>query len=188
MKANDQAQRTAALDAIANGDVIAYPTESVYALGCDPFNEKAVSQLLNLKRRDRKKGFILIAADWSQVDHLIEPIEPAAMARVLTSWPGPVTWVFPCTSEVPEWIHGGRQSLAIRISDHPLCTDLCIRSGGPIISTSANIDGQSPARDIENIQKIFPNSIDCIIEGNLGERSMPTPILDAITGECLRQG
>lgn len=168
------------------GGLIAYPTESVYGLGCDPFNHDAVAKLLQLKGRSFDKGFILLAADWSQVDHLVQPIPPQALARVLATWPGPVTWVFPCSDEVPDWITGGRQTVAIRISDHPICNDLCIQSGGPLISTSANLDGQLPATDERTAKLMFPKGIDYIVEGETGERSTPTPIIDAISGETYR--
>jgi L-threonylcarbamoyladenylate synthase len=174
------------LQALREGGVIAFPSESVFALGCDPFNHDAVTKLLQLKQRPISKGFIILAADWSQVDHLVQAIPPQALARALATWPGPVTWTFPCTDEAPEWVRGDHDSIAIRISDHPICNDLCIQSGGPIISTSANLNGQAPATDERALNLIFPEGIDCVIAGSTGERTTPTPILDVITGETYR--
>ncbi len=175
-----------ALEALKTGGVVAFPTESVFSLGCDPFNEAAVNKILQLKQRPTDKGFIMIAADWAQVDHLVQAIPPQALARALATWPGPVTWTFPCTDEVPEWVRGDHDTVAIRISDHHICNDLCIQSGGPIISTSANINGQAPARDERSLNLIFPEGVDCVVAGELGDRATPTPIMDVITGETYR--
>ena len=182
----DNENFSAAITALQSGGVIAFPTESVFSLGCDPFNHDAVTKVLQLKQRPIDKGFILIAADWSQVDHLVHTIPPQALARVLATWPGPVTWTFPCTDEVPEWVRGAHDTVAIRITDHPICANLCIQSGGPIISTSANVNGEAPATDELALNLVFPEGIDCLVPGKLGGRSAPTPILDAVTGEVYR--
>jgi L-threonylcarbamoyladenylate synthase len=171
---------------LQKGGIIAYPTEAVYGLGCDPFNVDAVAHLLQLKQRSIKKGFILIAANWQQVTHLVEPIDPKALARVFTTWPGPVTWVFPATVEVPFWVRGDHKSIAIRISAHPIVHALCEQFGKPIISTSANLTGSPSIRDEKTIQMVFGDKIDFIVSGQVGPAQRPTTIRDAISGETLR--
>jgi L-threonylcarbamoyladenylate synthase len=175
-----------AIKTLRSGGVIAYPTESVFGLGCDPFNSDAVSKLLQLKHRPIKKGFILIASEWSQVESLIEPIEPQSLARVFSTWPGPITWTFPASENTPIWIHGEHKTVAIRLTSHPIARAICDTFGGAIISTSANIDGFPPARNFEMLTLSFSNKIDTIIPGELGELKNPTKIRDAVTGEILR--
>ena len=170
------------------GSIIAYPTEAVYGLGCDPFNHNAVTQLLMLKKRSLEKGFILIASTWKQVASLTQPIDPKALARVFQSWPGPFTWVFPASSKVPSWIRGKHPTTAIRVTDHPIAKLLCHRFGGPIVSTSANREGENPIRNVRMFRMIFGKQINKILEGPLGLSHRPTEIRDAITGEVLRTG
>ena len=109
-----------AIDAIKKGGIIVYPTESVYGLGCNPFNEKAVKKLLLLKKREVRKGLILIASNIRQVLPLIKPIDANDLARALKTWPGHHTWVFPKSDLVPDWISGQYDSIAVRVSNHPI--------------------------------------------------------------------
>lgn len=178
-------------DAVAElrqGGIVAYPTEAVYGLGCDPFNHNTVTQLLMLKKRSLEKGFILIASTWEQVAPLTQPIALKALARVFQSWPGPFTWVFPASSEVPSWIRGKHPTIAIRVTDHPIAKVLCHRFGGPIVSTSANREVEHPIRNVRMLHTVFGNQISRILEGPLGSSQRPTEIRDTITGEVLRAG
>ncbi len=175
-----------AVESLQNGGVIAYPTESVFGLGCDPFNSDAVSKILQLKHRPIKKGFILIASEWSQVESLVEPIEPQSLARVFATWPGPVTWTFPSSENTPMWVRGEYKSVAIRLTTHPIARALCEAFGGAIISTSANVDGFPPARNLRMLTLSFADKLDTIVPGELGDLKNPTKIRDAVTGEILR--
>ena len=176
-----------AIAVLRQGRVIAYPTEAVYGLGCDPFNPYAVAQILNLKNRSIKKGFILIASEWKQVEILIQPLDPKALVRVFSTWPDePITWLFPATTKVPYWVRGDHTTVAIRVTAHPLARLLCCHFGGPIVSTSANLERQSPIQNIRMLKMTFGNKIDVILEGTLGVSKRPTEIRDAITGKILR--
>jgi len=175
-----------ALACLRQGQIIAYPTEAVYGLGCDPFQAEAVSRLLQLKQRSVDKGLILIAASWSQIESLVEPVPPPALAQALASWPGPVTWVFPAGSTVPSWIRGRHRTVALRVSAHPVVQELCQAYGGPMVSTSANREGEPPLRDFRAMQMMFGKQIDFIVPGKVGGLSNPTPIRDAISGQTLR--
>lgn len=169
------------------GDVIAYPTEAVYGLGCDPFNLLAVEKLFHVKQRSVEKGVILIAASVEQVSAYVELQGCAWETEVLASWPGPVTWVLPVkqSANLPEWITGGRNSVAIRVSAHPVVQALCHAFGQAIVSTSANLTAQQPARNCTEVKQFFQDSVYCL-EGDLGALSQPTQIRDAVTGLVLR--
>ena len=178
---------TKAVTLIQEGHVIAYPTESVYGLGCDPLNANAVANLLKIKRRPLGKGFILVAGDFEQVQPFIEPIPPLNLTQVLSSWPGPTTWIFPASMSTPSWLTGDHAStIAIRISAHPVIQELCKEYGKPIISTSANIAGEIPARSFDMVNMTFKDQVEMIVPGNVGNLRKPTTIRDAITGETLR--
>lgn len=176
-----------AVHALRNKKVIAYPTESVYGLGCDPFCSEAVYHLLDIKHRQIEKGLILVASKWEQIEHLIQPIAPPLLAHVMETWPGPVTWAFPASDLVPNWIRGHHTSIALRISAHPTVKELCDAFCGPIVSTSANIAAHAPTRDYRAAKIAFQKKVDVVIDGKVSGLKQPTPIFDAITNEPLRR-
>jgi len=169
------------------GGLIAYPTEAVYGLGCNPLDEDAVQRLLELKKRPIDKGLILIASDFDQLRPFI--IEPAQeiMAPVFCSWPGPTTWLLPAAPRVPKWLTGRYRSIAVRVTAHPLAAELCRACESPLISTSANISGHQPAKNSLTLYKQFDGQIDFILNGNVGPLKQPTPIQDAISGTLIRK-
>ncbi len=174
--------------ALQAGGVIAYPTEAVWGLGCDPSNETAVMKLLALKQRPVEKGMILIAASpaqlegWVQLDAL-----PAGRRQaVLESWPGANTWIVPAGPRAPRWITGEHTGIAVRITAHPLVQGLCKAWGGPLVSTSANLAGEPPARSREQLDPALLALLDGLLDGATGGLAQPTRIRVAATGEVLR--
>ncbi len=167
-----------------DGAVIAYPTEAVYGLGCDPLNEDAVLRLLALKQRPVEKGLILIAADFSQLAPFLD-YDEKILDRVLPTWPGAVTWIIPAQSWVPRWLTGDHQSLAVRVTAHPIAKALCQYSDTALVSTSANPNTQKPARNARQVQKYFAREVN-IIHGATGGNKNTTAIYDVRTGACLR--
>jgi L-threonylcarbamoyladenylate synthase len=183
---DQQAAIEKAVQALKAGNVIAYPTEAVYGLGCDPFNEEATKKLFAMKKREPNKGLILVASSWAMIEPLIVPIEPLTRLRVEANWPGPITWVFPASHNAPTWITGSHKSIAIRMSAHPVVKALCEQFGKPIVSTSANVSGYPPIRDERTLAISFKEGISETVPGKLGAQTQPSKIFDAITGERLR--
>jgi L-threonylcarbamoyladenylate synthase len=177
-----------AAHAIRIGGVVAYPTEAVFGLGCDPLNETAVDRLLALKQRPRDKGLILIAAEFAQLECFLKPLDGAAMQHIMSTWPGPVTWLMPAYNHVPNWLRGQSGKVAVRITAHPVASELCRRAGCAIVSTSANVSGQAPARSADAVRRMFGAEIDFVLDGPLGDSDRPTEIRDAITGKVVRPG
>ena len=171
---------------LKQGKVIAHPTEAVFGLACDPENVDAVSRLLQIKHRAIDKGFILIASSFEQLESLVTYLQPDLLTRVFSTWPGPTTWLFPATDAVPFWVRGKYQTVAVRVTAHPLAKALCEKFGRPLISTSCNKSGDPPARDVRTIQLTLSDTVDYVIEGQLGGRLKPTEIRDALTGEVIR--
>lgn len=174
--------------ALHAGGVVAYPTEAVYGLGCDPDNAAAVQRLLDLKQRSVDKGLILIAADEAQLECYVDLGDVTMAARVRASWPGPVTWLLPVRPGVPAWLRGAHTTLAVRVTDHPLAAALCRAFGGALVSTSANLSGQPALRDAAAVGAAFGETLDAILVGEVGGRERPSEIRDAATGEVLRPG
>ena len=173
---------------LRDGAVIAYPTEAVYGLGCDPLNAQAVMRLLALKQRPVEAGLILIAADFAQVEAFLEPVSAALKRRLFATWPGPVTWLLPARPEVPAWLRGRHSTLAVRVTAHAGSAALCREFGGAIVSTSANPRGREPARTPLQVRRYFGDSLDYLLPGPLGGRQRPSEIRDARTGRILRTG
>lgn len=172
--------------ALARGGLVAYPTEAVFGLGCDPANAAAVDRLLALKDRPWQKGLILIAADEAMLQPWIAPLDDDMRARIEGSWPGPATWLLPAASGCPERVRGEHETLAVRVTDHPVAAALCRAWGGPLVSTSANRGGGEPARDAATVRRIFGDALDAVIDAPVGGLARPTPIRDARAGATLR--
>lgn len=175
-----------AVRCLRKGGILAYPTESVYGLGCDPFNPEAVQHLLALKGRSPARGLILIASDFSQLSDLLMPLPKKIMQNLHRSWPKPVTWVCPARPQAPIWLCGRHTSLAVRITAHPVAAALCQAWDGPIVSTSANLSGHPPARNPLQVRKQFAQQIDMIIHGSVGIQDRPSVIKDALSHRILR--
>lgn len=171
---------------VKNGGIIAYPTEAVFGLGCNPSDPLAVARLLSIKRRPVDKGLILVAARRAQLDPWLQPLPAALEQRLQRSWPGPTTWLVPAAPDCPGWLTGQHSTLAVRVSAHPLVRALCNRLGGALVSTSANISRQRPARSILEVQLRFAADIDYILSGPLGGRQTPTTIRDLVSGRIVR--
>ncbi|UUM30661.1 L-threonylcarbamoyladenylate synthase [Vibrio japonicus] len=179
-----------ALNALKNGEVIAYPTEGVFGVGCDPDNAEAIKKLLALKQRPVEKGLILIAANYEQLLPYIDEsqLTQAQLDKVHQSWPGPVTWIMPCSDKVSSWVSGQFDSIAVRVTDHPLVQKMCNEFGKPLTSTSANLTGQPPCMTTEQVEQQLGDRLVAILEGETGGRDKPSEIRDAKTSQVLRQG
>ena len=175
-----------ATEVIRRGGVIAYATEAVFGLGCDPRNSEAVKRLLQLKQRKPEKGLILIASKFEQIEPFILPLDAKTKKRIDKSWPGPTTWLLPAHPEVPHWITGGHNKIAIRVTAHPQAKALCEALKGPLISTSANRHKQQAARNVMQVRRIFIDQLDYILPGKVGAQDKPTEIRDAESNKIIR--
>jgi L-threonylcarbamoyladenylate synthase len=181
--------RTAAR-AIASGAVIAYPTEAVYGLGCDPFDAAAVRRILAIKCRAEDKGLILIAADFDALAPFVEPLDPRRMAEIQSSWPGPNTWLLPARPDTPSWLTGSHDTLAVRVTAHPVAAALrrawSRLGGGALVSTSANLSGREPVRTVLGIRLQLDAAPDLVVTGRCGGNARPSTIRDGRSGRVLR--
>ena len=170
---------------IAAGAVVAYPTEGVWGLGCEPGNRHAVAHILQLKKRPQAKGLILVAAHIKQLDFLLHDLDPPSYQTLQATWPGPVTWLIPHRDRVPEWICGRFDSVAVRVSAHASVQALCRLVGGPIVSTSANPQSKLPARYGFQVRRYFGPEL-VLAPGQVQRNGRPSQIRDLRTGKVLR--
>ncbi len=144
--------------------------------------------MLALKRRSAHKGLILIAADFTQLAPFLRPLTPAELGRLHASWPGPHTWLVPARSGTPRWLRGRHDTLAVRVTAHPLAAALCRACGHPLVSTSANLSGRPPARSALAARRQLGRHLDALLPGPTGGAARPTAIRNLRTGRTVRGG
>lgn len=179
-----------ALTALRTQGVIAYPTESVFGLGCDPDCESAIQHILDLKQRPTHKGLILIAANIEQLTDYADfsSLNESQLSAIKNTWPGPFTWVVPVQKTLSKLISGDFDSVAVRVSDHPVVQQLCTDFGKPIISTSANLSGLEACTNAVQVKQMFIDNplLATVIEAEVSGLDNPSQIHHAITGKRLR--
>lgn len=186
------ALRTLSLEAAAallrGGGVVAYPTEAVWGLGCDPMSRTAVERLLAIKQRPLDKGLILIASRVDQLDPLLDwqALPDDRRIAVLDSWPAANTWIVPASADAPAWITGAHRGIAVRVSAHRQVIALCQAFGGPLVSTSANLSGRPAVTTREALDPSLLERLDGLLPGATGGLDRPSVIRDALTGQVLR--
>jgi len=175
------------VNVLRNNDIIAYPTESVFGLGCNPHNKNAIMKLLNLKKRIQSKGLILVASHYNQVKSYISERDLSFQNKsiLLKTYLVPITFLVPAKSCVPFWLTGKSKFLAIRISSHFFIKKLCNEFGTAIVSTSANYSGSKPCKTHAEVIKNFGKNIP-IFHGKLGNSKNPSKIINLISGELIR--
>jgi L-threonylcarbamoyladenylate synthase len=179
-----------AVDCLQQGQVLAYPTEAVWGLGCDPYNQSAFENILTLKQRPIEKGVILVAANMQQAEAFLTGLSVEQQHHIEQTWlhsteqQQATTWLVPLTSAVPQWISGQHDKVAIRITHHPLVQQLCLAFGGAIVSTSANPAGLPPAISSAQVTHYFADI--AILDGQLGHCKLPSKIIDIVTGDVIR--
>ena len=172
---------------LARGGVIAYATEGVWGLGCDPFNKGAVERLLALKERPWQKGLIIALSNEGMADTLLRTLPQDRKNAIKATWPGPNTWLVPHNDLWPTWVTGESDFIACRLSAYAVVRDLARAAGGAIISTSANPAGQVPAMTAQEVRQYFGRSVDFIMPGRVQGLQKPSVIRHGLTGETLRE-
>ena len=175
-------------DVVLNGGVIAYPTEAVYGLGCDPDNDTAIQKLLAVKQRPWQKGLILVASEFSQLLDYVDESQLSAeqLEFAFSKWPGPFTFVMPIKPHVSRYLSGEFDSIAVRVSAHPIVQQLCRAYGKPLVSTSANLSGQPSITDPVELEQSLGSLLSAIMPGALGGATQPSQIRNALTGDIVR--
>lgn len=158
------------------GGVVAYPTEAVWGLGCDPNDYAAVLRICLLKGRPTAKGLIVIAADLAQCRPWLAPLSDDETARISAPAATPTTWLVPVSPAAPPWLSGRHRTLAVRITRHPIAAALCRAAAMPLVSTSANPADRPAARTALQVRHYFGARLDGIVPGATGGLRRPSVI------------
>ncbi len=151
---------------LADGGIIAYPTDTTYGIGCSIFNKKGIERIYIMKQRERRKPFSFICSTISEVARYAR-VDNAAFKLLKRYLPGPYTFVLEATREVPDLLLTRQKTVGIRIPDNRICLDLVSALGNPVITTSANLSGEEPVGDPLVIEETFGHSLDFVIDGGL---------------------
>jgi L-threonylcarbamoyladenylate synthase len=175
---------------IRGGGVIVYPTETVYGIGCDPWNRAAVELVQGMKRRSRERAMLLLADSRRMVEDRFGSLDPLSALLADAFWPGPLTLVIRPSVVCPDYLFGPSGGVAVRVTAHPLCAEIIREFGGPILSTSANISGQPPVVTFEDARELFGSEADMILEAREPVTGTPSTVVDATSGtiRCVREG
>lgn len=176
------------VDAFLDGGIIAYPTEAVFGLGCDPDNEGALQRLLALKQRPVEKGLILLAGNYAQLLPYINvsKIPQGKLNEILARWPDGITQIVPKNDNISPLLSGDFDTIAVRITSQPNVVALCKQTDKPIVSTSANLTGEEPARTWQSLDNKLIEKIDYIIKAETLGHTSPSTIIDALTDKIIR--
>ena len=174
-------------NAIVKGKIVAYPTESVFGIGCDPENEKSINKIIAIKNRSKQKGLIIIADEVKKLSKFIHKDYLDLFIKKSDIESKPTTWIVPSSKHVLNLVKGEDSSVALRITQHPIASRICKYSNKAIISTSANISNKTPAKNSNEILMQFGEEIDIIVDGRVGDSIKPTQIVDLITNKVIRE-
>ncbi len=176
---------------IRRGGVIAYPTESVWGLGCDPFNAAAVRRLLALKCRSESKGLIMLSGYEAHFERLLAGLTPEQLLRFREPQSRPTTWLIPDNDcLVPRWVKGKHSAVAIRVSQHQTIKALTRKLGHPLISTSANPSGSPTATSRMVLNRYFcvglNEALAYILPGKIRRGGQAWMIKSIVNNEMIR--
>ena len=166
------------------GGVVLHATEGVWGFACDPWCAEAVDRILQIKKRQASKGFIVIGAEEGDFAHQLMGVSSCQREQVLASWPGRHTWILP-DQEYPEMVRGFRQTLACRVPGHAQARALCAEFGGTLVSTSANVAGLPEITEAHEAQQRFAGNVDYVLPGEVGEAGCAS-IIHGLDGAILR--
>lgn len=177
-------------DFLHKGEVIAFPTETVYGLGCDFFNESAVKKIFELKGRELNKPLTAHISDLKFVDDLAENIPDEFFLLAEKFLPGPLTIILKKNKSVPDVVTAGTNTIGFRFPDNQIALDVIKHFGKPLAATSANLSGQLASIEINDIINNFNNKIPLIIDGGLTIHQIASTVIDLSSDKfyILREG
>lgn len=171
---------------LRRGGVIAYPTESVYGLGCLPTHRVGLRRLMALKARPQHKGLISIGTDLGQLQILLAPLDQTGQRALQQQWPAAKTFLIPARRQVPAALRGrGRRKIAVRVPAHSGARSLCRQAGSALVSSSCNRAGMRPCRHERDVRRLYGQRV-MVLGGRCGHNRTPSQIIDWPSGIRLR--
>ncbi|PWG80711.1 L-threonylcarbamoyladenylate synthase [Pararcticibacter amylolyticus] len=180
------------VDVLKNGGLIIYPTDTIYGLGCDITNQKAIEKICQLRGiKPEKANFSFICHDLSHISEYVKPIDTSVFRLLKKALPGPYTFIFEATNKVPKLLSSNKKTVGIRVPDNNIAREIVKQLGNPIVSTSIRDEDEilEYSTDPELIHEKFRDQVDIIIDAGYGGNIAST-VVDCTTGDfkIVRQG
>ena len=178
------------VDCLKSGGVIVYPTDTIYGMGCDIFQPKAIEKICQIKNIQPSKAMLsFICRDLSHLSDFTKPIDTPIYRTLKSHLPGPFTFILQASKQVPKLLQNKKSTIGLRIPDNLICQRIIEELGNPILSTSLPGDMVEEYTDPEIIHENFSNRVDMVIDGGIGGMT-PSTVVDCTSGECvvLRDG
>lgn len=190
MSGMDREEARKAAEILRAGGVIVYPTETVYGLGCNPWDHDAWERIIRLKRRDSGRSMLLLADSRKMIEETTGELSPLAARLAETFWPGPLTLVLRPERELPRWFYGPSGGVAFRVTVSEVSRAIIGEFGKPIVSTSANISGEPTVATFEEALRLFGDDTDLVVNCIEPLFGVPSTVVDVTSGhmELLREG
>jgi L-threonylcarbamoyladenylate synthase len=174
-----------AADAIRKGGVAVFPTQGLYGLAADAFNESAVARIFSIKRRPPEKPILVLIEDRKRLGSLVQKIPSSAALLAEAFWPGKITILFPAKPEIAKSLTAGSGKIGIRVPSHPVAAALVAAVGRAITGTSANLSGQGGCSRISDLPAAIGKEVDLILNAGTLKAGIGSTVVDA-TGEAVR--
>jgi len=168
-----------------DGQVIAYPTETIYGLGADVTSRKAVKRIYDLKSRDYGLPISILVADLKMLREVVSEVPDSALSLMRQFWPGALTILLPASSLIPKGLVTNTNKVGVRISSHPVASAIVEKFGKPITTTSANLSGFPPSLSVKHVQKYFGSKLPCIVDSGECEPTRGSTVVD-LADETMR--
>ncbi|RZK81263.1 MAG: threonylcarbamoyl-AMP synthase [Pedobacter sp.] len=181
-----------AVDVLKKGGIIIYPTDTVYGMGCDITNQKAIEKICKLRGiKPEKANFSFICSDLSHISDYIKPIDTTVFRLLKKALPGPFTFIFNANNNVPKLLSSNKKTVGIRVPDNAIAREIVLQLGNPILSTSIHDDDEviEYSTDPELIHEKYEDKVELIIDGGYGDNE-PSTVVDCTSGdfEIIREG
>jgi tRNA threonylcarbamoyl adenosine modification protein (Sua5/YciO/YrdC/YwlC family) len=180
------------LEVLKKGGIIIYPTDTVYGMGCDITNQKAIERICKLRGvKPEKANFSFICSDLRHISDYIKPIDTTVFRVLKKALPGPFTFIFNANNNVPKLLSSNKKTVGIRVPDNDIAREIVLQLGNPILSTSIHDDDEviEYSTDPELIHEKYEDKVDLIVDGGYGDNE-PSTVVDCTSGEfeIIRQG
>jgi L-threonylcarbamoyladenylate synthase len=167
-----------AAEAIRRGGVVLYPTDTIYGLGCDALNVKAVKRIYKIKHRSENNPALVLVHNKTMLNELVDDITPLARRLIKMFWPGPLTMIFNASRDIHRSLISKDGKIGIRIPKNKFCMKLIAKCGTPLLSTSANISGSKTITTVDTLKKVFAGKVDLFMDAGDLELALPSTIVD----------
>ncbi|EGJ32605.1 MULTISPECIES: L-threonylcarbamoyladenylate synthase [Moorena] len=190
LPADDQAARNKAVDLLKKGDVVVFSTDTIYGIGASIAKESGIKKIFEVKSRSPDKPLIIYVASFEQLQQVTQEIPESTIESLRKIWPGAMSGIFPKTDIVPPFVTSGKDTVAVRIPNHPLCLELVRQVGAPLAVTSANVSGMETQKTAPEVAAQLGERVPLVLDGGPNPEQQPSTLVD-FTGspaQLLREG